>query len=308
MLLTLPAHSRRLCTLLGFAISFAFASRARAEERAPPSKQACVDAYVSGQRSRKAGKLLDARRGFALCGQTECPTQYASDCRRWRDEVDASIPGVVFDVRDRHGAAAIAVRVQMDGEELVSSLDGRAVAIDPGPHTFVFEMRGDAPRQVRTTVLEGAKAQRIEVTVAPPEPAKPTPAPVVESPNPVAAAHPVPLGVWIAGGVAAAGLGVFTAFGLHANAKESELRSRCSIFQLCSNAEAESGKDSIRTLQIVADVGLGVAVIALGTAVWLYLTRPELTAPKTATVIPRIDVGHNSNGSGEWAMRTSWSF
>ena len=52
---------------------------------------------------------------------------------------------MVFDVRGAGGGGDIfAVRVSMDGAALVSRLDGSALAVDPGQHTFAFAADGFA--------------------------------------------------------------------------------------------------------------------------------------------------------------------
>src|SRR5262249_54877552 len=135
-----PPEARMLLTTRarGFALALLVMSQtpfARADSGDPgdPDKQQGVDDYVSGQRARKAGKLLEARHRFAVCGHAACPHAFGADCRRWRDEVDASIPSVVFDVHDRRAAAA-PVRVTMDGAPLAGALEGRSIQVDPGTH------------------------------------------------------------------------------------------------------------------------------------------------------------------------------
>jgi len=52
--------------------------------------------------------------------------------------------------------------VTIDGVPLVTQLDGLAVDVDPGPHTFVFD-GADGSAEQKVVVAEGAKAQHIAV-------------------------------------------------------------------------------------------------------------------------------------------------
>ncbi len=106
---------------------------------AAPTKDQCVDAYTRAQDQRRDSKLLDARRSFLLCASESCPRLVRSDCVKSLDELASALPGIVFEAKDGAGQDLSAVTVTMDGALLVDHLDGSAIAVDPGEHTFVFQ-------------------------------------------------------------------------------------------------------------------------------------------------------------------------
>jgi hypothetical protein len=226
-----------------------------------PDKQQCADAYVSGQVSRKASKLVAARNAFTICSNAACPMVVGHDCRKWRDELDTAIPSVVFDVRDAHGEQALGTKVELDGALFVEGLDGRAVPVDPGKHVFVFHLPGEAPIRREMNVLEGVKAQRIEVAASRLEPA--------ERGERSGGARPVPPVVWVLGAFALGGLGGFTYFGLTANSRENDLRATCAPY--CT----ESQREHVRALQIGADMSLVAGLVSLGLGAYFFVTRQE---------------------------------
>ncbi len=64
-----------------------------------------------------------------------------------------------------------------------------------------------------------------------------------------------------------AALGSFTYFAISGSSEKSDLRARCG--SRCSDAEVAS----LKTRYILADVSLGVGIVALGVATYLWLTH-----------------------------------
>src|SRR5688572_19314060 len=106
------------------------------------NQSACIAAAGKGQAARKAGKLREARDNFIICGAESCPALVRHDCAQWNAELVPTLPTVVFGARDRSGRDLFDVTVSMDGEILVKQLDGKSVAVDPGKHTFRFDVAG----------------------------------------------------------------------------------------------------------------------------------------------------------------------
>jgi hypothetical protein len=136
--------------------------------------QACLTASEKGQHARAAGKLREAREQLMICGGEGCPALVRRDCSQWQAEIAAITPTVVFGAKDKQGRDLFDVAVAMDGEPLVKKLDGKSVVVDPGPHTFTFEMRGHPAIIERALVKEGEKTRAIAVTFGA-EAAAPTP-------------------------------------------------------------------------------------------------------------------------------------
>lgn len=126
--------------------------------------QSCLAASEKGQRARGAGKLREARDLFLVCGNEGCPSVVRKDCAQWQGEVIGMLPSVVFGAKDKSGRDLFDVTVSMDGELLVKKLDGKSVTVDPGPHTFKFEMAGSPPLIERALVKEGEKTRVIAVS------------------------------------------------------------------------------------------------------------------------------------------------
>jgi hypothetical protein len=132
--------------------------------------QACLQASERGQRSRRAGKLREAHESFLVCGADSCPTLVRRDCVQWNTELAAALPTVVFGAKDKGGRDLFNVTVSMDGEVLVSRLDGKSVTVDPGKHVFKFEASGFPAVTETTLVKEGERARSIDVVLEPSTP------------------------------------------------------------------------------------------------------------------------------------------
>lgn len=126
--------------------------------------QACLAASENGQKARGAGKLREAREQFLVCGSESCPTIVRRDCAQWTNELTSALPTVVFGAKDKSGRDLVDVRVTIDGEPLLDKLDGKAVFVDPGPHTFRFETSGAAPVTEKALIKEGEKTRVIAAT------------------------------------------------------------------------------------------------------------------------------------------------
>ncbi|WP_437603897.1 hypothetical protein [Sorangium sp. So ce590] len=276
-----PARARPAPTL-AVAVAAALAltgARARAE----PHKRACAAAYERAQGLRRDGKLLAAREALIACSQPTCPAAAVADCGPWLAEVEKSLPTVVIAARDAHGRERLDVRVLVDGRLLAAALDGKALPVDPGPHTFRYQPAWGPAVEERVLIREGEKNRALTVTLgapsagAPASPAPPPAAPPPASPTaPPPASPAIPGLVWASGAVGAAGLAVFAVAGAHSLSAEADLRATCA--PRCAADEVRA----IRVQHAVADIGLGVGVVALGAAAWFYATRPAAARPPKA--------------------------
>ena len=235
----------------------------------------CGDDYVQAQLDRQGGHLLAAREALERCSAEKCPAALARDCRKWREEVDAALPSVVFQAKDASGAQAMHVTVRMDGRVVAEELDGRAIALDPGRHHFTFVLDPLGERQSDVVVLEGVKAQKVEVSFESPKPSvttAPEPPPLLVLPPARHTERPIPAGTWVFGGMALAATVGVVVFGTWALVSENDLRSSCAPFCLTS------ARDDIRTRQIVADASLLGGFVAAAVAIVFYLTRPTVVS------------------------------
>src|SRR5262245_51611728 len=103
----------------------------------------CQEVYEQSQvlMKSKAGKstLLPAREMLRTCVRSNCKDWALVDCARWLSEVEARIPTVVFSARDSAGRDLTDVRVATPTDvSIASRLDGHALEMEPGEHSFVF--------------------------------------------------------------------------------------------------------------------------------------------------------------------------
>jgi hypothetical protein len=238
-------------------------------------KQACVSAYEEGQQLRKDGKLIESRARLLVCAQSACPAVIRKDCTVWVSEVEQVTPTVVLAARGPKGQDAVDVTVTLDGKPLTKRLDGKALTLDPGPHTFRFEIAGAPPRDETILVHEGERNRQILADFQPPASRAAAPATAAAAPAgpPPMKPAPMPVGAYVLGGVGVAGLGVFTAFGLMGMADKKDLDAKS-----CKPDCAQSDVDKAKQKFLIADIGLGVGVVSLAAAAVLYFTKGEVPA------------------------------
>lgn len=260
---------------LGVAFAAAIALTG-APARAQPGKQACAAAYERAQGLRRDGKLLAAREALITCSQPSCPAAAVADCGPWLAEVEQSLPSVVIAARDASGQERLDVRVLVDGRLVAAALDGKALPVDPGLRTFRIEPAEGPAGEQRVLIREGEKNRPITVTLGAPAAGTAAGSPALAGPAAPRAEPSVPGLVWASGAVGVAGLAVFAVAGGLALSAEADLRATCAPH--CPIDEVHA----VRARQVVADVGLGVGVVGLGAATWLYLTRNAPAKPPKA--------------------------
>jgi hypothetical protein len=149
----LPAKSLRLdhegVEPVAVVVTYVFPSTEKAMREEP-------DALVEGQELQKAGKRLEARDRFALCGRSTCPAEIVQACARWSREVEDALPSVVVAARDRQRHDLTDARVPIDGKPGVD-VSARAIPLDPGPHRFTFQQTGSPDVEQQALLRDGEK-------------------------------------------------------------------------------------------------------------------------------------------------------
>jgi hypothetical protein len=248
---------------------------------ANPSIADCLTATEVSIKFRREHLLRAQRAQLLICASTSCPGEIRKECIRRVDEVDAAIPTLIFEAKDAAGNDLGAVKVTMDGEVLAEHLDGTALPVDPGEHTFVLETAGLPLVQKHFVLLEGQKGRRESVTFAAPAPAPPTAQPA-PPPSPTPAPPPPPeradgMGAQrvlalVAGGVGIVGLGLGTAFGLAALSKRNSAQQECAA--QCATQDGVSMWSDAKSTANVSTVGFVVGGIGLAGAAVLWFTAP----------------------------------
>ena len=222
-----------------------------------------MSAAESAQELRRANKPGEAREKLALCSDPSCPGFVRTDCKKWMQQVLGMIAPVTLRVADEQGRPVAGVRVYVDGVQVA---DRAAAAdepieleLDPGTHALRFEHAGSLPV---TRSVEALSGQRVDVAVQLATP-KVAPAPVLAAPLPQRVAPYKWIGIV---GVVSAAVGIpFQIIGMQELGSLDRCKPDCTT----------SSRDSARTALWVGNVGLGLGVAALATAVVLYAVRPE---------------------------------
>jgi hypothetical protein len=301
---------RTMAALLSAGVALGLASASYAD-----TIQVCDAAYRQTQISRRAGKLLDARKQALACGASACPEADKTDCVKWLAELDANLPTVVFAVQDTAGADTLKVRVSVDGTALGETLDGKAVALDPGSHKLRFEIAGADAIEQNIVILEGQKNRRIEISfkkqeALPPSPPTMPAAPPTSPPSPGDEAPQRSVAPWVIGGVGLAGLAVGGILaGVVAAAKSTtENPMNCDPnlkVPMCYTAgPGLSAANRVRTLGPVSTVGFVVGGVGVGVAaVWLIARG----SGKSAAPAPSVGMGPMvTTSSAGWRLQGSW--
>ena len=266
-------------------------------------KSACVDAASRGQTLRDAHKLVEARDQFRVCAQRQCPSVVQQDCAGWLDAAERGIATVVVTAKTSAGADLVDVTVRVDGQPLLTKLNGDSVPMNPGQHTFHFELADGTQLDQPVVIKEGQKDQSVAVVLKragePSTPPPPTGGPsTAGSTGGGGQAGGVPWKTvgWVVGAVGVAGLGMGTAFGVIAIGDKNS--ANCASDNLCESGPLHSARDAA----LIADIGIiaGGVLAAGGLALVLFSPSPGREA---ASVRVQPMVGANVQGlsmGGSW--------
>ena len=235
----------------------------------------CVSASNKGLDLRKQGKLSEARQVLSSCAVPSCGAEISAVCQRRITDINAVMPSIIFLPKDGAGKDMLDVKMTVDAQGPGVVLDGRPVPLDPGPHSFKFEVRGSAPVTRSFIVAEGAKDRLEIVEMAPPD-AKRHPAVVVTPPDVSAPSGDgqKTAGYWIVGG-GVAGLAAGTIFGLMAASSQSTQKSDCPSQNICPNYDkAVAAHNDAATFGTVSNIAFAVGGVAVATGMVLVLTAP----------------------------------
>jgi hypothetical protein len=231
---------------------------ARADDR-----EQCASAADQAQQLRDDGKYRRAREQLLICARDVCPAPIKRDCLDWLTQVENTAPTVVFGAKDATKDLSD-VKVSVDGVQVTDRLDGKPVQMDLGKHIVRFEYQGQT-KEDEVIIGAGQKNRNVTVTfaaAAPTGPTGPTPPPGGEG-----AKQGSIVPALVVGGIGVVALGSFAIFGLGGKSDVSNLEDTCKPH--C----AESDVDKARTKLIIADISLGVGIVALGVATYLFVTR-----------------------------------
>ena len=283
-------------------------------------KRSCSDAYVDGQSLSNEGKLLAARDAYASCLDPSCPAQFRTDCARWLEELNERVPTIGLVVRGADGNDAPDAVVYIDGER-IDDWVGKQLEVDPGQHTIKVEL-GPRSAEVPLIAVAGDRARKVEVTlVAPTLPPAPAPAPAPAPPPPPppkqSADKGHPVAAYVLGVVGVGALAAFAGLAIVGKMEADTYNDVSADFdgdgvaggwdgvstpdeaRGCAETRDASGNtapncpsdlvDSTRLKFIIADVSLGVGIVAIGVAAGLFLDH-HLNDPEPGEAAVRVQI------------------
>lgn len=257
----------------------------------PNPKLECAAAFEKTQELRQNGKLTEALESANLCARDICPQVTIGDCTKWASELSALAPSITIIAKDATGTVLSSAVVRVDGSLVPAALGETKVRLNPGSHEIVVEVSGKERRQA-IDLKEGQSLRQeivfTEIGSAPVEPPLVAPESSFE----------IPTATWIAGGVGAAGLLVWIIAGSVGLANRADAEETC---PKNDNGEVNcplSVTDPIDVQFAVADVGLGVGVAGLATAVVLaFVLQDDGAADPAAAQTTRWFAGPTPSGA-----------
>jgi hypothetical protein len=223
------------------------------------------------------------------CAKPECPVVLQKECGDQLEQTDAAAPTVTLDALDDKGMSDAQVKVTLDGQPLLDKLTGSAVPVEPGEHVFRFQRASDSKTlEQKIMVVEGEKNRKVVAdfqTLLPPA-TKPSPtaggtaALGGDAPAPTEAPKQVPVLAYVAAGLAVVGFGSFAFFSITGRGDESELADSCA--PRC----ADDKVDGVSRSYLIADISLGVGIVATAAAVILALPALTQGKPRPAAALP----------------------
>jgi hypothetical protein len=310
---------RALVVCLGVA-ALVVADRPAFSAKHSADQRSCVNVYKSAEKLAKTAHLRQAKALMITCARPACAANLRRVCALRAVQLEEDIPTIVAVAAGGSDAGA-GVSVTMDGELLMSHVDGTAVSVDPGPHEFVFKKDETVLVSEKLVIVQGQRNRRIVMAAngAAPEraegkdpfeaPALPALSPQEQAPA-VAASSSAALDAaiaavdepsapvakkksvvpWLIGGVGLAGIGAYGVLSYWA-------RKDNALLDQCAPACAQASVDHVKLRYLQADIALaGGAAALLVSTTWL-LFRSGGSKGKEVAIRPPIDLHITSRGA-----------
>lgn len=251
------------------------------------SAASCESSYEKAQTDRLAGHYISASSAALACSQIQCNQAIVRECLRLYESLEQDTPTLVFSARKGEGGELVDVQVEMDGNKVADKITGRAMAVDPGPHQFVFidPVRGRI--ETTETARVGDHARVIEATfpdpnaknVPPGEPGGADQGPKAQG------SKGIPPMTFVLGGVAVVGLASFAFFRISGVGDYNHYNSTCS--PECNPNDI----DKVRTKFTLSYVSLGIGAAAAAGAAVVYVISKTGDAPRTEARFEPVEGG-----------------
>lgn len=252
-----------------------------------PTKEQCMSANENAQTLRQASKLRAARAELLVCIRGTCPQAVRDDCAERLNDLERAIPTIVFAAKGPGDVDLTAVRVSMDGVVLTTTLDGSAIGVEPGQHTFELVTPGHPPVTRTLVVREGVKGRHESVSFGPPpsraEPPRPPQVltPGAATPDEKAAqtaGDDQRMMAYVLAGGGLLGIGLGSYFGLRASSTYTDAKARCPSGPTSCDAEGVRGGAQAHDQANVSTIAFIAGGALLAGGVIVYLTAPKAGA------------------------------
>jgi hypothetical protein len=272
-----------------------------------PTTADCLAANDKSITLRNQHQLRAARSELLVCAASNCPADIRNECSRRVSEVNAAIPTMAFEAKDTSGNDLSAVKVTMDGVPLAERLEGSALSIDPGEHSFVFETAGQPAVTKRFIIMEGAKDRRELITFGNPEapvaagqappmaapaplsPALPSYEPASPAPDTTSSGKTARILGWTATGLGVVGLGLGAVFEAQRSSKLDDRAKVCASGTNCapgSQARINALTDDARSASTLGVASFVVGGLLVAGGLTLVFTAPSGRPSGSATLLP----------------------
>jgi hypothetical protein len=269
--------------------SVALSLVARVAHAADPTAGDCVHANDRAIALKSNGQLTDARAALAVCSSAACPLEIRRECARQIEEINATMPTIVFHVKDGNGNDLTDCHVTMDGRPLLEGLSGIAVAVDPGPHSFAFEAPGFHSLLKRFLLNQGEKNRREDIVMSAAAPRRDPVAIGDGAPAPRRAPTPsISLAAALLGGAGLASLGAGATILAFAAATENRAVQEDRLAPGFGHSDHVAAQRDWIAGSIVAGCGLVLAGAGLVLAIRSPASRPAGASRPPAAVAVRV--------------------
>ncbi len=276
----------RCFRLLGVVMLAALGVVAVAPAARADDKEECFNSAEKAQKLKNDKKLSAARQQVLVCARDVCPAVVKSDCVKWLNEIDTAIPTVTVRARDKDNHDVVDVKVYVDGQLLLSKLQGTSVPIDPGQHKVRYEFPNGQSTEETVLIAEGEKDRVLRVEM---KSSGAVEASGGGSTSAGGSSQPPPggeekkggvgVGPWIVGGIGLASLIGFGIMEIPIQTGASDLQNGCGKTKSCTQAQI----DSVQNLYVPAGIlmGVGFAGLAVGVT-WLIIAAATGGKPHEA--------------------------
>lgn len=253
----------------------------------------------------KLGRLVEARAiAIDVANSPVAPREPSvfADARteagKLAERLEARIPSVVVTIGPEGVTTASA---KIEESRLPQAALGLPIKVNPGPHTLEVSATGYLTETVQFTVAE-SEQRSLAITLTPAPNVTTAPPPTTSTPE----AHQPPPEVtnershtltYVAFGVAGASLLVGGGAGVYSLMKTNDAKDKFCNGNTCSEG-ARSQLEDAKTYAWVANIGIGVGVLAAGYGVYTLLFDGDDKPATSARAVPPLFVAITSRGDG----------